>query len=530
MSREPKPGALGAPLRRAPAARSVPLVPMRHHRRNRTVLACALLAHAPCVAVAAQQRVVAAPAAVIAGTVVAAENDEPLAGVRVALQVEFPWHHPAAASFRQPEPVATGPDGTFSIGCSPPAGTLAIRIEADGRVPTEDALLPLASANLGTIRLRRGVLVTGVVLDQDHRPVEALRLRQPTGFTPRKHFAVYANATTRRDGSFVFDSPLPPGLLLPAIENEGFEVISDGARIEDDGEHVQLRVARRRSISGVVFSDRRRPLQHVEVAVREPRWPSRTETRVDGSFVLFAHADARDRADLVIGGNGAFATTGVRDVSWGVSGIEVTIAAPATLPLFVVERGTDTPVERFGIYLRSYAEDARLDTRIRYADRPHRGGRLALHALRKGENRILVIPCDHALAPAEVFVEVGEAAMAELRVEVERLRPVEIRVVDGGLPQRVDVEVIDHRGTDQVRCFEDPRHYRWCFPDRPTAIRLASARTDGDGRAILLLPSPDDGIQLVVRGSGSVRLPLPSGSPGAGAEPIAIDVAGANER
>lgn len=457
---------------------------------------------------AAAQRV---PEITVRGSVLAYESTQPILGARVQLTVELPWQHPAATTFRQPPAAVTDVHGEFRITCAPPAGSLAIRVEADGRVPTEDFLLPLASADLGRILLKRGILLRGRVVDDRGSPVEGLRLRQPTGLSIRKMFGVYASALTARDGSFVFDSPLPAGGVLPAIENDGFTMLSERFEIGHTGavSDCKLQVARRPSIAGVVFSPAGRPLPGVDVRAEDDEAPSRTKTLADGSFVLFAHPTAAASVALRLGGAGALTTYLAPPIAWGRAGLEFEVAAPASLPLVVVEQPGGTPVERYGVYVRSYQSDALPDTRLQHTGQRHRNGRLELAALRQGRNRVLVVPHDHALVPAECFLDVDGSPLPELRLELERMQPVAVRIVDrNGLPLRVDVDVLDLRGTDQVRTFEDLRCHRFCWPDDPCAIRLSCARADHDGRAELLLPAPRDQVEIVVRGPRDQRLPL----------------------
>jgi len=440
---------------------------------------------------AAELRKLAGISTIVKGRCVDGETGAPLAGVEVDVHAwgrsteEFP------DDLKKPKPVTTGADGRFEIRCLATSGyQVSFDAQIEGRWPRTGRwrhLVPSEVEDVGDVRLYPGVYVEGILVNTDGEPVadasigvddlrlylgceddvddtrdKGARLRE-VGERGLRAFHVHANSVrwchTDENGRFRSRVALPPGTWRWRMSRNRFQLQGDGKiTIPKDGEMQPVRVVVEEMpyMAGVVVdADTGKPIKGISLEALLPG-SGRMATgysKADGTFKIYRSQSSGDSARISVSRATAYeAFAGTKAYEWGARDIRIELQRAPSVELTVVEKGTGKPVEEFSI--RAYATSGRmssLDRRRRQSGK-HEGGRLQVTGVRRGPGRVEVVPKDPKLLFAGVDV-VGGPDMKPLRIEVERLVPMMVQVLDAdGAPKaRAIVKVIVPGNYEPIR-------------------------------------------------------------------------------
>jgi len=397
---------------------------------------------------------VALPIAV-QGRLVDADTGSPLAGVQVALRsidaselqiVPNPHAPPAPRPGAGPAAIGLAParatssavgdsalDGRFAVAAAV-SGLVEVRVTAPDRVgwvwqgSLDSARRPL---DLGELRMRPGRALRGRLVADDGSRVAGRLLRA--------HFAtassglaneIRAGTRIRSDGTFGFAAPVPFGEVRWYL-GAGSSLAPTPATtlVGAESGEVELRVASPQSIQGRVVDRDGKPV--AGVAISDPFLAQTVRSGADGSFVVRRGEMDRASATMlrVLHAESWQAHPPLRGVAWGTTDLLVRLTPLPPFALRVVD-DAGQPVDGFGVALQRDGLTPFLHDQVQHRGR-HRDGVLRLRSVQSGATWLRVLPTDPELAPSE-RIAVPATGDATCTVVLARMRPLPIRVVDGG--------------------------------------------------------------------------------------------------
>jgi len=219
-------------------------------------------------------------AGIVVAGVVTDEAGRPIEGARATQDLD--WSYAEAS-------VLTSADGRFHFGNARDK-EMILTVMAKGYAPATRTVLPgPETANL-SFQLAPGSLLTGVVMDEQERPITNASVRASSGYMSRQRY----DWGTRTDAAGRFTWPdAPKGPDNYSVSAEGFESARDISLVADGTEQiVKLKRAgtKSRASGTVVDAKTRQPIERFEV------WVERTE-RTSGGYLSSSGqrtADGRD--------------------------------------------------------------------------------------------------------------------------------------------------------------------------------------------------------------------------------------------
>ena len=450
------------------------------------------------------------------------ELGAPLAGCTARLSAWWRDNNPPPGTAPWPDPalIVTGADGRFDFAFPAPSHLqFAFSVHADGRVPRSGRWATIAPAQvieLGDIRLAPGFEVRGRVVDEEGAPVPQVTVRisdLPLPIQAGQNASSTSSGTSRSDGSFVLDAPVPPGSYPLAIQRTGMRLgTPDHMTIGERGADPLLVTVRRMpSIRGMVVDDLGQPVRGVSLHAERNQsgLSSSSTTDKDGAFTLYAVDAEPQPAQLEIDDPGPCEASwhDRRLWAWGTRDLRIELRRALTVELSVVEMPGGRPVTDFAVSCHPEAKAGSSSFRELRLAGEHPGGRVTVDRVWRGRNSLRVLPRDPALrASARVVFEASDVGVAPLRVEVERLQPATVRVTtgDGRAVEGAAVEVVakGSEAFDDKAQAVDPRSGNEPYSNRPGYRPhecLAAAVTGADGRARVRCAPGDSELAVRVR-------------------------------
>jgi hypothetical protein len=415
--------------------------------------------------------------------------------------------------------------GEFALPLPAERGRITIRVDAPGRVPLTCRLTlrPETDIDLGTLTMRAGSAVRGVLRDAAGRPFEGARLRLharvPSYFTGRMFEVHAATVTTGVDGAFEIPDPVASG-AYHVILTDAPPLVSDATiRVDaNDADTVLDLVCAVTSaadqIRGRARNSRGNPAPRVVVEVtRKDRRGYRfsTLTRADGTFVLFRPPNLpRDESVMVsvssFEGGEAHERT---PCAWGRTDLDLVLRPANRLRVEVVEAATGEPVRDFAVRCFPTSGAWRRPTVTENTGRER--GVAWIPGVGSGHHLIVVYPRGAwaascvATLPLSCHVPAGEDGY--LRVELQDKGSVEVvaTYADGKAVEDSVVELFWLYGRDRLDGRMPSNDLATLFENgsgrSAYAARLARARTDATG-SVRLAWSPSD-TRLTLRITGA---------------------------
>lgn len=390
-----------------------------------------------------------------------------------------------------------------------------LRCFADERTVRElrGVRVPLGeTAELGDLALDWGASVRGRIVDAEGRPFQISEEEHPLEFSWvgsrfevthfRKHRAETYEADTdvsSIDLDFAFEVGFPPGTWPLELHSAGWQLLGPDRVEVRAGEPVpplELRVAPAACIEGRLLYEDGKPIHSITTleALREDGvCVGRVSIEGNREFALFAEpgapASVRVRAKAMQGYEVVPETQDQR-ASWGQRDLLIRVRRARSLVLSLVERGTGAPVSSaVTVCYQAEQETHAVELSVRRENDGHE-----VEGMPSGRGRLLVVPGDKHLMPSAPFpIEIGEDGLEALRVELERKSKQRVRVLDvEGRPISGALVEAIQRGTSWIEIRSAAEWFsleRLRLFDPAASFLFATARTDGDGSADLLLPS-----------------------------------------
>lgn len=227
----------------------------------------------------------------LVGRVVGAEDDRPIAGVEVTLEL---------AGRATPERLRSGSDGSFELALAEPARLVAARVGAGERSAAQTEVLALelepGGARELTLHVTRGMRVLGRVLDLEGNPVAGAQAlgwcaRESTGEPERR---------TRADGEGRFALEHLGADFRVEARAEGWlpanAIVGQSGALAESEELV-LRLARPAALRVRVRDEAGAPIEGAEVRVAMGG-PDRSTKLTRSEYVYFAAPAATSRSGL----------------------------------------------------------------------------------------------------------------------------------------------------------------------------------------------------------------------------------------
>lgn len=505
----------------------------------------------------AEQRELDKVSAVVRGQCIDGATGEPKAGCVVEVRALGRRRNvDVDESLLKPPPVTTGADGRFAVRVFASEGCqVGLDITCEDCWPRTGRwrhLVPGVVEDLGEIPLHRGVHAVGRVVDTEGTPVpnvsvginelplyvgaekdagdtrslpERLRANTDSG-TRALH--LHANnvryGRTGGDGAFDSRDALPPGTFALRINGRGLTLVEPQTiTIPATGPMapVTIVVEQQPFLAGRVIDDMGAPVPGVMLSAalqRSGRMASASTGR-DGSFRIYRVEDTPDRVRIRVDDPGPCELPpATAEFAWGKHDIVIALKRALTVDVLVLAADTGEPIEDFAIrgYPIAGSTNSSLDQRTRLSGQ-HPEGVLTVDRVRRGSNRITIIPTDPLLMPVSIDVEGVESddAPEPVRIEVPRLVKKMVRVLDAqDLPAtNIEVQVIvpgnfahaaDRDVINDVR--RDGMSAYSSDPDATFDTRIYAARTDGGGTCIVYGIAGRDDLVLGVRVEGQRRL------------------------
>lgn len=430
----------------------------------------------------------------------------------MALQGRVDW--------QDPEPIVTGDDGRFEFAFAPPSGMqFSLDVQKDGRVPRTGrwgTIAPAQVIDLGDIPLAVGFEVTGRVVDEQGVPVARVGVHLdnlPLPLAPGMGSNDSRHGFSSANGEFRIAAAIPLGTWSLGADTRGYRLISpDHVTVTERGaEPVLVTVRAMPTITGLVVDEAGLPVEGVGIEAVLDRSGRMADgrSRQDGTFTIAAvDADPTPvRLAILDPGPCEPSWHDERMWEWGTKDVRIQVRRALSFELTVVERGTGAPVTAYAI--SCYSDEARssrqMDLRL---SGEHEGGRVLVDRVWRGRNFLQVTPIDKRLLQSDKLeFEVGDAGIAAMRVELDRLQPASVRVTDaGGAPQIGSKVEIVRKGSDAfdvAAWAQDSRGGSSGFSTDPKHRfheLLSAGSTDAEGRAELFVPPGASGLAVRVTG------------------------------
>jgi len=292
--------------------------------------------------------------------------------------------------------------------------------------------------DLGDVALPTGVLVRGIVRDQDGLPVPdfLLSLRDlPPGANGLSAGTV--SGWTGNDGTFALDGGVPVGTWKIHVRKKGFALDTPKELTVREGDanvYLDLRAKRMPSLSGIIQDAEGNPIPKAYLSTLRmgSGMTESTRTNAKGAFTLFARRDSLEAIGLRIQAEG-FAALETREIQWGTSGLVFALERLPSVSLLVREQALGKVVQDYHLLVgeagaaeRDLSSFGTLSPGESLAD----GSRVFTGPL-PGNYSLYVIPRNQALrvlGPLEFQVPATEEPLV---LEVERMREVLVEVLDG---------------------------------------------------------------------------------------------------
>lgn len=446
------------------------------------------------------------------------------------------------AAWEDPPEIRTAPDGAWEFAFDPPSPfEFLARVTAPGRVPVAgrwSSLGPGDNVDCGDIVVPPGVEVGGMVVDENGRPVEGVRVSPKSRALPfgnQEGEAPSLSGLSDRGGRFRLLSPMLPGSWR-LERDEHFRVLSPAHLEVPEGVAsvdvpiVVAAAAPPRTIEGEVTDERGRPIEGAMIQASHPARFEITTTRSNarGRFMLRELKSLSERVRLSVSlARGFDPLDRAELVEWGARDVRMVLRRSGTLELEVVAAVTGEPIGSFGVRcFPEYGPRLAGDDGVRLQG-DHPGGRLSIAGVSRRAHVLSVIPSgEHFVPTADRVVVIPESGFLALRIEVHRREKLPVRVVtaDDVPVSGSTVELIEEAGPDT---FEVDSH---AMRDSQEIIgpknwgRLRdTALTDAAGRATVSGPVLAPRALIRVKGPHRARLVRPLPLPADGA-PLRVEV------
>ncbi|MEZ6037175.1 MAG: hypothetical protein R3F29_06820 [Planctomycetota bacterium] len=497
----------------------------------------------------AEQRALDKISGVVSGRCVDGVTGEPLVGVTVKLHAWGGRRDGAPKELLEPEAVTTGADGRFSIRVfARDDYQVGFDAAIEGRWPRTgrwNHVIAGEVEQVGDVKLYPGVRVVGKVVDEQGEPVpnvtvgiddlplflgseEAPRGKRRAGIQigaraePRSRASHWAANGVRwshsgADGTFESREALPAGTFELRINNREVALVEPKEiTIPEQGpmQPVTIVVRQEPYIGGVVVDENGTPVKGVDLhaVLRRSGRMASAWTRDDGTFRIYRVENCPEKVALQVQDPGPCERALLSgEYAWGDHDVRIELRRALTVELRVVVAGTSEPVEHFAV--RSFPTGGPM---ISSSDRrlgrlgEHPGGMLQVPGIARGGARIGVVAKDPTLRYVEVDFDAADG-MAPLRVELERMVPMMVQVLDdkGSPLAKVTVGVLEPGTQSEHRAYNDPRDDNLSvFSSDPTARfdeLLHQAVTDEGGQCIVYGLDGRSDLVLIVRQGGDER-------------------------
>lgn len=463
----------------------------------------------------------------VAGVVLAAEDERPLAGATVELR-GWPRSDLDVAAFRgrlqwdDPPSVVSGGDGRFAFALQPlpPLGWDLVA-RAPGRAARHARFRALDEKEPQlTVRLvlPRAFPVRARAVDADGHPAQGAVLTLPATAAPATPggSAAAPRAVSDAGGNLLFeDVAAGEHRVAAALESPWRVAHGSLLALSADGEVTGERILVERiadRVEGRLVDDRGAVLAGVALAAKSGSFElGRARSDAQGRFVLARHARPRlggPPVHLETADNVELAPAPV----WNAPPRDYVAARAGSIDLLVID-GDERPVERFAVQWLGGGKPARVGSLGGH----HPRGRVDLGATPAGRTWIDVIPGgmvpggDELGRAGVVAIDVAPAARQAVTVRV--VPPVRrvVRVADGaGEPvARAEVTVLVAAPSAREQNVTFPQGRRVGAAGELRPWQLASSKTTHEARAVFWLPVGlrDYEIRVVQEGMLPARVP-----------------------
>lgn len=441
------------------------------------------------------------------------EKGAPLAGCAVTLsgwssgpEAEAEWLRDHAAL---PPPielphVVTQEDGLFSFSFVPPPPLqFALECTRDDMGTVDGRFRSIAQGavmDVGDVRMVRGALVHGRVVDQRSQPlvdtqVMFERVRAVSEFAAgRGPFSSRGHevAFTRADGSFRTQQPLLFGRYRVSAA-QTFAVSPNEIELTAAaGDAITIVVQMPEptaGIRGIVTDETGLPVVGARIAANgdDARPVAAASSAADGTFALHRPEFAPSDVALVVDAGGFELTKIDTKIAWGAEGVALRVRRCASLTVRAIDRDGQ-PVLRYQVRAIPLERAAWSPTAADVRKRgPFEGGTAVIDGVRNGPH-LLVVEFATATAFARVLREFVMAPNAV--VEVVAAPPVarSVRVVDrsGAAVANAAVRLCDAGSRDFAKAPEPLAWDLWIGNAQSLrALLVDEAKTDAEGRVVI---------------------------------------------
>lgn len=434
---------------------------------------------------------------------------QPIAGVKITLtgwgandQRMQAWLSDHDEPKRLDEKRTTGPDGVFEFRFwPPPPFQFAMRLHNDGFATWGNRWSELAAGttkDLGDVRLERGTLLLGRVLDASGAPLAKAEVRIDKVEDRRSGngFEDWTTARTGADGTFRARWPLLPGDYKLGIDDQQIErgeLVTLSGEPEQTVEVVLKQLDDREAIAGIVVDQDGAPVRgaYVHPGIRG-RGRMITTDR-EGKFRVPRPAEgAPDRVRLRVSSSGYEATPDPQEYEWGRTDVRLVMRKGLDLEVLVVRASDGTPVEDYTLRVvpitgnSSSSEDQRPRGKS-----PHEGGRQRVDGIHVGDHQVLVETKgdEFAIGTATATMTSTGATPVVVRLAANTPRQVRVRFADDRPVAGTRVQLVDPLGLSLTT--ETPVYQlsEWGNTTAQKALVLDAGTTDDLGEVTLHAPA-----------------------------------------
>lgn len=450
----------------------------------------------------------AGPVCILRGRCVDAAG-KPIAGVQVSLtgwgandQRVQAWLSDHDEPQRIDQKLTTGSDGAFSFRFwPPPPFQFALRLHADGFATWRsrwNELAPGTTKDLGDVKLERGTLLRGRVVDADGAPLAKaeVRIDSTAGRFRETGFESWTSARTNADGAFAARWALLPGEYRLGIDDQQIErgeLVTLAGEPEQAVEVVLKRLDDREAIAGVVVDQDGVPVRGANVHPSISGSGRLISTDRDGRFRVPRPAkDAPERVGLWVSHTGYEPVPDHQEYEWGRTDVRLVLRKGLALEVLVVRASDGAPVEDYTLRVvpisgSSFSSD---DQRPR-GKSPHAGGRQLVDGIRVGDHQVLVEPKGDEFAvgiTTATMTDTG-APQVVVRLAANTPRQVAVRFADDRPVAGARVQLVDPLGLSLTTQTPIYQLSEWGNTTAKKALVLDAGTTDEGGMVTLHVPA-----------------------------------------